>query len=107
MLFKCRRHLCKGSIKYVFGCLGKLRICNRYKCKWFFCYADSPNCTFDKLVLSDEEGTRTQCGGSARQLPPPMEFKGKKVQIDFSSDDDIPAAGFQLKYNITRLEQGM
>lgn len=35
-----------------------------------------------------------------------MEFKGKKVQIDFSSDDDIPAAGFQLKYNITRLQQG-
>ena len=57
-------------------------------------------------MLSDELDSSTQCGGSVSQIPPPMEFKGKKVKIDFSSDDDITAAGFQLKYNITRLEQG-
>jgi len=57
-------------------------------------------------MLSDELDSSLQCGGSEGELPPTMEFKGKKVQIDFSSDDDIPAAGFQLKYNITRLEQG-
>ena len=72
----------------------------------FSCSADSERCTFDKLVLSDELDSTTQCGGSTIELPPAMEFKGKKVQIGFSSDDDIPGAGFQLKYNITRLEQG-
>jgi len=60
----------------------------------------------DKLELSDEHQTRALCGGSASRPPAPIEFKGKKLQIDFSSDDDISAAGFQLKYNITRLEQG-
>ena len=58
------------------------------------------------MVLSDELDSMTQCGGSASQLPPVMELKGKKVQIDFTSDDNTPATGFQLKYNITRLEQG-
>lgn len=57
-------------------------------------------------MLSDEIDSSTQCGGSANQLPPPMELKGKKVQLDFTSDDKIAAAGFQLKYNITRLQKG-
>jgi len=64
------------------------------------------SCAFDKLVLSDEIDSSTQCGGSADQLPPPMELKGKKVQIAFTSNDDISAAGFQLTYNITKLQQG-
>lgn len=90
-------------------CTVTLDVPDNYKTVvWFekFSLQYSERCTFDKLVLSDELDSTTQCGGSASQLPPPMEFKGKKVQIDFSSDDDIPAAGFQLKYNITRLQQG-
>ena len=71
-----------------------------------FCSAVSPTCEFDKLVLSDEIDSSTQCGGSANQLPPPIELKGRKVLMNFTSDDKITAPGFQLKYNITRLQQG-
>ena len=71
-----------------------------------FCSAVSPTCEFDKLVLSDETNSSTQCGGRANQLPPPIELKGRKVQMDFTSDDKITASGFQFKYNITRLQQG-
>ena len=65
-----------------------------------------PTCASDKLVLSDEIDSSTQCGGSANQLPPPLELKGKKVQFAFTSDEDTSAAGFYLNYNITRLQQG-
>ncbi|XP_078344070.1 cubilin-like [Oculina patagonica] len=90
-------------------CTVTLDVPDNYKTViWFqqFSLQYSPTCEFDKLVLSDEIDSSTQCGGSANQLPPPMELKGKKVQLDFTSDDKITAAGFQLKYNITRLQQG-
>ena len=58
------------------------------------------------MVVSDEFGGDTQCGGRANQLPTPMEMKGRKVKFAFTSDDTISAAGFQLKYNVTRLQEG-
>ena len=58
------------------------------------------------MVVSDEFGGDPQCGGRANQLPPPMEMKGRKVKFAFTSDDTISAAGFQLKYNVTRLQEG-
>ena len=73
---------------------------------YYFCLTDSPQCAYDQLVLSDENDRTAQCGGGLGQLPPQMELKGKKVNFAFTSDDSVSAAGFQLKYNVTRLQQG-
>ena len=71
-----------------------------------FCSVDSETCDFDKLVVSDESDSDTQCGGGADQLPPLIEKKGREVKFSFTTDSSTTSTGFQLEYNITRLEEG-
>lgn len=63
-------------------------------------------CEYDKLVISDELGGNTQCGGSQDRVPAPMELRGRKVQLAFTTNEDSSASGFYLKYNITKIQQG-
>ncbi|XP_068695415.1 zinc metalloproteinase nas-39-like [Montipora foliosa] len=63
-------------------------------------------CQHDKLVLSDELGGNTQCGGGEDRVPPPLELNGRKLQFAFTTDGDTSAGGFYLKYNITKIQQG-
>lgn len=71
-----------------------------------FCSVDSETCDFDKLVVSDESDSDTQCGGGADRLPPSIEKKGREVKFSFTTDSSTTSTGFQLEYNITRLEEG-
>ncbi|CAH3033889.1 unnamed protein product [Pocillopora meandrina] len=66
----------------------------------------SETCDFDKLVVSDESDSDTQCGGGADRLPPLIEKKGREVKFSFTTDSSTTSTGFQLEYNITRLEEG-
>lgn len=63
-------------------------------------------CEYDKLVISDELGGNTQCGGRQDTVPAPMELRGRKVQLAFTTNEDSSASGFYLKYNITKIRQG-
>lgn len=91
------------------SCTLTLDVPDNYKTVvWFqkFSLQYSPTCDFDKFVVSDESDSDTQCGGSAERLPPLIEKKGRKVKFAFTTDSTRTSAGFQLEYNITRLEEG-